>query len=228
MMNITKYLAKICFAVVLSALVLQSCGEDSALIEETEDIQSTSKEWLTQDAIGGTFLMEDENTMQHYFEMQRDENYYSPSWSSFLGINTRMTHTEYCYQSYRSVYWYDFSLSLTANADPFGDRMHVLLQDVSFSYDLGVETIVDVSFSAGIKSKGMGEDGYDEYEKIYSTVSKEYNVMLSGVSYDELLHFSLKDFSSTWLPFTIIEIYIAKSIGLVQFQLNNGLVYRRI
>ncbi len=205
-----------------------SCGEESALKEETIYFQEENKGWLTADSLGYNFVIIDNNGISQSFTMNRDNYEFSKSWGSFLGVNTDMTHTEYHYQAYTSNYGILYSLSLTAGFKPFGDELYVVLDRIGFAYDLKFQTISRLSTDIGIKSKLMTDEGYElQGEDIFSTVEFSDTYLTNQSSYDNVLHFQLKDFINNWDKFTVTDIYIAKNIGLIKYELNNGIVYER-
>jgi hypothetical protein len=71
-----------------------SCGEESALKEETIYFQKENKNWITADSIGCNFILQDNNGISHSFTMLRDFYEFSKSWGSFLGI-------KHSYDTYR-------------------------------------------------------------------------------------------------------------------------------
>ena len=52
-------------------------------------------------------------------------------------------------------------------------------------------------------------------------------IEINGISYEEVLHFTFKDFVENWGDFTVTELFIAKRIGLIQYTLNNGIQIKR-
>jgi hypothetical protein len=205
-----------------------SCGEESALKEETIYFQKENKNWITADSIGCNFILQDNNGISHSFTMLRDFYEFSKSWGSFLGINTDMTHTEYHYQSYSSNYGIPFSLSLTAGFKPFGDEIYIDLYGVGFAFDFKFETVSRVNTGFGIKSKLMTDKAYEQQgEEIFSEVEILDSYSTSFHEYDTVMFFQLQDFKDKWGDFTVNKIYMAKNIGLIKYEMNNGISFER-
>lgn len=146
------------------------------------------------------------------------------SWGSFLGINTDMTHTEYCYTSFSSTYGPGFSLSLTAGSPPHrGDEVFISIGEIGFAYDLDIETIVRIDSPFGHKSKTLTDLGYEENEAFLSTAVMLDNLVVNGKIYQKVLHFTFNDFKDQWKKYTLAEVFVAKGSGLIKFVSNSGL-----
>jgi hypothetical protein len=221
-----KFINKI-FILIVFALNIVSCGENSALKEEKLYFAEENKDWIVNDTIGENFIMVDNHGISQSFSMNGNTHYFNKSWSSILGINTKMTHTEYHFQEFISSYGMYFSLSLTAGFPPFGDEIYVNLGNISFAYDLKNKTISRIDSNFGNKSKLMTDQGYEENEKIYSTAEIMDSISIYGKTYQEVLHFEFKDFRNKWNDFTPVEIFVAKKYGLVKYILNNGISAER-
>jgi hypothetical protein len=222
-----RLLSKLLFAfIVITHLI--SCGEKSAIKEETLYFQDENKGWLTSDSTGYNFIMIDNNGISQSYTKEWDTYEFSKSWGSFLGVNTEMTHAEYHYQPYYSSYGTPYSLSLSAGFEPFGDGLHIKLGEIEFDYDLKHKTISSIYINTETKSKLMTDKGYEvQGEDILSTVNILYSYSTDYHNYDTVLHFQLGDFKNTWEDFTITDIYVAKNNGLVSYKLHNGIFYVR-
>lgn len=207
---------------------LLSCGEDSALKEETIYFQDENKGWITSDSLGFNFIIVDNNGISQSFTMNRDNYEFSKSWGSFLGVNTDMTHAEYHYQAYTSNYGITYSISLTAGFEPFGDDLYIELDGIGFAYDFQFNTISRLYTDFGIKSKLMTDSGYElQGEDIYSTVNFYDTYLTTSDTFENVLHFQLNDFKDNWEDFTVTNIFIAKNIGLIKYELNKGITLER-
>lgn len=222
-MKTIHYMNKVFFVFIL---FLSSCGENSSLSEETIYFDEANKDWVIDSELGDHFIMKDNNGISQSFAMNEDHYEFSKSWSIFLGITTEITNTEYHYQNFSSNYGTRFSLSLTARSDPYGDEIYISLNDLGFSYDFSFETIGRMDTPFGYLSKMMYDTGYGD-EQISSQVEILDSFEVNGLNYSGVLHFTFNDFRPYWQDFTIKEIYVAKKIGLIQFQLNNGITYER-
>jgi hypothetical protein len=227
MENIMKLFSRlfIVFGIITSLI---SCGEESALKEETIYFQKENKGWINNDSLGYNFVLIDNNGISQSFTMNRNNYEFSNSWGSFLGVNTDMTHTEYHYQAYTSNYGVSYSLSLTAGFKPFGDDLYIDLDRIGFAYDFKFQTISRLNTDFGIKSKLMTDEGYElQGEDIFSTAEILDSYSTNLHNYDTVLHFQLEDYKDNWDDFTVTDIYIAKNNGLIKYELNNGITYER-
>jgi hypothetical protein len=226
--SITKSMNKILIIAALM-IILASCGEKGAIKEETLYFKDENREWLLLDSVNLPFVMIDDNGIAQSFSYNTSSCYFNKSWSSFLGINTHMTHTEYCYTSCRSTYGTGYSQSLTAGSYPErGDVVHVSVDEINFSYDLEVGTVFTLYTPFGSKSKIITDEGYLEDEPFLSTVEMIGSLSVNGYDYTDVLHFSLKDFQDQWKKYTLVEIFIGKGHGLIRYVTSSGLASNRI
>lgn len=207
--------------------ILCSCGEDWAFKEETLYIAAENRAWITPDNYGTSFIMVDGNKISQGFKMNENSTDFSPQTSSYFGIRTRISKYESFTQAWSSNFGQRFMLILHAGSEPFGDRLSISIDEIDFMYDFKFKTIGHIYFDSSYKSKTMTDIGYEENEKIYSTVELLDSLTVNGVKYDGILHFSFEDFKDLWSDFTIKEVYIGKHIGLIKYSLNNGITYER-
>lgn len=214
--------------IVLSAFILFACGPDHGLKEETFYFKEENTAWLPPDSSGDNFIMIDNNNISQSFVMLGENCEFDQTWGGFLGINTLTTNTEYHYKNYSSSFGYSHSISLRAGWSPFGDEINISLGQMSFRYDIDEEVISDLNTNFGYKSMSYTEDGYEvESVPIKSTVEILETYTTKHKQYDNVLFFDLKDFINDWESLTITKIYVAKNIGLIKFELNNGISYER-
>jgi len=219
-----------CLFLALS-LFLSSCGGEgeNPLKEEYYYLEESNKDWLTPDTPGAIFIMRDINGIASSFRMTGNNETLGKSWSTFLGINTLTTYTEECFQSYKSSYGMVLGISMRANSPPQGDNIIISLDQVGFSYDFDFETIYSLDTPFGYKNLLMTDKGYELHDdgKILSTVEILDSLPGSTATYEELLHFTLKDFADQWTDFTVTEIYLDKEAGLVKYVLASGISSER-
>jgi hypothetical protein len=221
-----KLFHKLIFSLIIFGAA--ACGKESALKKETLDFQPESKGWITNDTIRSHFVVVDDNGISSSFTMQQNSHYFITSTSSILGITTNLTTREYHFQGYGSTYGIPFSLSLSAGFKPFGDELYIDLARVGFAYDLKFETITRVNTDFGNKSKNMSNNAYEPGDGMLSTVEILSSFSTSYHDYETVLYFQLLDFEDKWDDFTVVKIYVAKGIGLVKYELNNGLSFERL
>jgi hypothetical protein len=195
---------------------------------ESYDVRPESFNWISEDSLGAGFMMRDDNAITQSFRCNYLTSGYDYSTSSFLVFRTRTTRKQNLYQEWGSSYGRFFSISLTAEPEPFGDNLTITLNDVSFTYDLGKKEVTRLTTPHGLLSKTISGDGYVENDPLLSEVEILESMYVGQVFYSGVMHFTLKDFESKWGPYTITEIFVAKYIGLVKFTLSNGLTYNRI
>jgi len=210
---------------------LLSCGGEGEhpLKEEHYYLEEVHKEWLAPDSIGEVFIMKDINGISSSFRMTRNNETFGKSWSTFLGINTRTSYTEECFQSFKSGFGMVLGISMRANSPPHGDHITISLEQVDFSYDFDFETIYSLYTPFGNKNLLMTDKGYEAHDdlEIMSTVEILDSLLTAYGTYQEVLHFTLKDFNNYWIDFTVIEIYLAKEVGLVKYVLASGISSER-
>lgn len=218
----------------LAAIVifLFSCGGegDNPLKEEYYYLEDIHKEWLAPDSLGQVFIMKDINGISSSFRMTRNLEEMGKSWSTVMGINTRTTYTEECFQSFSSTYGLVLSLSMRSNSQPHGDNISISLDRVGFSYDFDFESVHSLDTPFGYKSLLMTDKGYEVHDDgvIMSKLEILDSLQTSYATYQEVLHFSFKDFKQNWGDFTVTEIYLAKDVGLVKYVLASGISSERV
>lgn len=224
-MKTIKLYAKIGFGIFL--LFLTACGENHALKKETIYIDEANKAWLGEDTINQPFLMSDTNDIKQSFIFKYKDDYFNKSWGGFLGINTKMTFTEYHYKSYENNTGLSFTISLTAGYSPFGDELYISLDQTEFAYDLKYKTLTRIYTPQGYLSKIAFDTGYEIDEPIFSKAIILDSLTTNYSTYKDVLYFELNDFLNSMDDLSIVKIYVAKNIGLVKFQYKNGLYYER-
>lgn len=226
MKNITLSINKYIFIILL--LLVVSCGENSALKEDYYYVDKSNKDWLINDTLGDNFIMIDENGISQSFSMNDFQYSFNPSSTTILGVTTRTSYREEDYQSFSSNFGQLFSILLSASYAPFGDELYIKLGNTSFAYDFAFNTISRIECDNNYKSKTITDTGYtDSNQRIKSTVEFFDNYVVNNYNYQNVLHFSLKDFILEWNDFTVTDIYIAKKVGLIKYVLSNELEYYR-
>jgi hypothetical protein len=212
--------------------LLLSCGGEGEhpLKEEYFYLEDIHKEWLTPDSIDQVFIMKDINGISSSFIMTGNHEDLGKSWTTVMGINTRTTHTEECFQSFVSSFGMRLGISMRANSPPHGDNINLSLDQVGCSYDFDFESLHSLDTPFGYKNLLMTDKGYEKHYdgEIWSTVEMLDTLLTSYGTYQEVLHFTFKDFNNYWTDFTVTEIYIAKEVGLVKYVLASGLSSERV
>lgn len=220
-----KFPSGILLLLIAAVILLTACGGNGGgLKTETHYFNEQNVGWLSNDTIDDIFVMVDNHGISQSFSMTSDSYYFNKGWSSFMGITTSSTLTEYHCQSYRSSFGLNFTLSLTAGIPPFGDNIYVSLMDVGFAYDLEFETVQRLDTPFGYKSLLMTSEGYEVSEdgEILSSVEILDSLSTAYAFYEKILHFTFNDFKDQWTDYTVSEIFIAGEPGLVKYVLANG------
>ncbi len=208
--------------------LLVSCGEDSPLAcEETYYVSNDNKVWLTNDSIGDSFVMTDQNGISQSFTMQSNYTDFDKSWGGYFFITTHRSYREQYYQDYGSTYDTGFSLSLSALWDSYGDEISVQVGRTYFTYNFNYQKMSRLGCGDSYMSMTMTDQGYEEENETYSTLSLLDSLRVGNILYREVLHFTCLDLAEEWEDYTVKEIYLAKHYGLIKYALQNGLVYSR-
>ncbi len=211
---------------------LLSCGGEGEhpLKEEYFYLEDFNKEWFTPDTVGEVFIMKDLNGISSSFEMTGNQKSMGKSWTTVMGINTRTTYSEECFQSFNSSFGMSLGISMRANSPPHGDNINISLGQVGFSYDFDFEIAHSLDTPFGYKNLLMTDKGYEVHDdgEILSTVEMLDSLPTSFGTYQEVLHFTFKDFNNYWTDFTVTEIYMAKEVGLVKYVLASGISSERV
>lgn len=212
-------------------LLLTSCGGEGEhpLKEEYYYLEETNKEWLAPNSIHEIFYMKDNNGISSSFFMNNNSSDLGKSWTTIMGINTRTTYTEECFQNFNSSFGLRLGISMRAHTPPHGDNISISLGGVGFSYDFDFAMVHSLDTPFGYKSLLMTDKGYQVHDdgKILSTVEILDSLDTAYESYQDVLHFTFKDFARQWTDFTVTEIYIARGIGLVKYTLANEISAER-
>lgn len=212
-------------------LFLLSCGGEGnhPLKEEYFYLEETNKDWLAPDTIHEVFYMKDVNGISSSFLMTRNLEEMGKGWTNIMGINTRTTYTEEYFQSFKSSFGMNLGISMRAHTPPHGDNISISLDQVGFTYDFDFALVHSLDTPFGYKNLLMTDKGYELHDdgKILSTVEMLDHLDTAYESYQDVLHFTFKDFRTQWTDFTITEIYIARGIGLVKYTLANELSAER-
>lgn len=209
--------------ILLLSLLLIGCVK-----EETINFDSENRDWITNYEIGDNFIMKDNNGITCSYSMTDDSYYFLESEGGVLFVTTDKEQTEYHYQNFTSNYGTQFSLSLTAGFEPFGDEVYMEFNDIGFAYDFKYQTISRIHSPFGYLSKNMTDKAYENNVTINSKVEILESYIVNDVAYFEVLHFTFKDYVEEWEPYTVKEIFVAKRFGLIKYILNNDLIIERV
>ncbi len=216
-MKITQYRNKI--TIFLLILFIAGCVK-----EETNNLSSESKAWITKYKIGDNFIIKDGNGISHSFSMISSSSYFLESESSYFFIKTNIINSEYHHQDFSSNNGTEFSLSVTAGFDTFGDELYVELNGIGFAYDLKYNTLTRISSPYGYLSRSMTDDTYEDDDNIKSTIEMLDYYTVNNVKYSKVLHFVFKDYAKKTNDYSVKDIFVAQKYGLIKYILNNNLI----
>ncbi len=221
---------KISLFLLFPLLLLAACNENHAIKKEYFYLEEDHLTWLPADTLPEVLLMRDNHGITYSFFRKEERHDFNKSWTSFLGINTRMSFNEYRSLGYGSSFNGGFDISLTAGFPPYGDELYVFLNGTAFAWDFNFKTLHRVEYGDLYFSKLMADDGYEETEKILSTVEFLDTLRTSERLYHDILHFSFRDLprNGQTHPFSVVDIYLARHWGLVRYDLLNGIRYERV
>ena len=148
--------------ILLMPVLTVSCGENHSLKKETLRFAEENKAWLPADSLSTLFYMVSGKEITESYRRTGKDHYFNKSWSSFFGVNTDMTFSEYEYQNFSSTYGNSFSIALTAGWPPYGDDLYFSTGGVEVRYDLGFHTISRIDWGIHTKSKLMTGEGYED------------------------------------------------------------------
>lgn len=174
--------------------------------------------------------MKDINGISSSFEMTGNSESMGKSWTTVMGINTRTSYTEECFQSFSSGFGMTLGISMRANSPPHGDNISITLDQVGFTYDFDFESVHSLDTPYGYKNLLTTDKGYEVHNdgEIRSTVEMLDSLLTSYGTYQEVLHFTFRDFNNYWTDFTVTEIYLAKEVGMVKYVLASGISSERL
>jgi len=225
-MNITISTPKVGLLMIVVTLLVSCCKED-VNPDTTYSISKDNLAWLTESHIGDSFVMQDTNNIGVSFVMQSNETSFTSSSSCTLGITTNSSEREYRNQFFSGSSTNSFSISLSASFPPKGDILRVAVKETVFSIDLDYDELVGVVYRNHYKYKSMLDDSYESEETIYSQLDYIESMLIGTKTYTDILHFTLRDFTTSLDDFSVTEIYLTKYEGLIAYQLHNGLTYQK-
>jgi hypothetical protein len=213
---------------ILLTSLFNACGEDSKLAkEETLYINDENLVWLTSDSLNQSFLMKDDNGISSSFTKQGDNHEFSPSSGGYFFVTTHITNTESYTQSYSSSVGLQYMTILTAGFEPFGNVLSLNFGKINIRYDFKYKKISEFYSDYGIKSTIMTDKGYEDQDKIYSTVDFIDSLEINNHVITNIMHIKFYDFYENYTNYTPCELFLAPQIGLIKYACKNGLTYNR-
>ncbi|HOO83271.1 MAG TPA: hypothetical protein PLS94_01795 [Prolixibacteraceae bacterium] len=225
------FATKINSSILLIFLVVlfSSCAEDQALKKVNYHLSDTISQWLVSDSVFMRFEMTDNNGINREYFMHANEHDETLGSSYFMGIKTQVSFTEYYFQRFRSNYSDEFSISLypSYNDDVYGEQIHFSLNDLSFHYDNHLNIITNIYMGSHYLNLRITSEGVEDDSLISSSLCFPGSFSINGKEYSKLFHFKLNDLKEYWDDYTITDIYYAQGVGLLRYDMNNGLIFTR-
>jgi hypothetical protein len=228
-MKLIRYKNKVVLIITIF-LIFQSCCPEAGFPDDTYSIKTANLDWLTDYQVDDGFIMIDSNNISTFFKLYNTDQHYTQSYSCTLGIRTHSSDREYQQQSFNSTFGIPFNISIDANFPPFGNKLWININQTEFVVDLDYKELIEVSLNGEFhKFKEEDIDSYIDGDlPILSQIRYIDTLEINGHVFLDILHFSLLDFTDKYTNFTVKDIYIAKNKGIIQYSLQNGLVYKRI
>lgn len=197
-----------------SALVfLSSCN----YTVDYRTVSEESKLWFPSQEFKDGFIFVDNKGFTRRYKFLNE--YTSSSYGS--GGNIFFQTSEFEHVSIIYSYSSDFSITLSPGFKGFGDYLTVNVGKFKFKYDLQHETLAYIS---------LDYDMIHEHSSKGEIKSKVYHIeeyQINDVIDKDVLHFKLDDFRDLWNFNTITELFYAKQVGLIKYDLAGGMVYIR-
>ena len=208
--------------VIIVVLNLTSCCSST---EDTILLNEETLEWKTDDPPKSNFTMIDNNGISQIFTFKSNRQYFIKSTSSSF-CSESILNEEHVYQKYVSDFGNQFQISLTTAFDNTGDDIYIVCAKTGFGYDSKNKVLNRINTPFGNYGQSFNPDG--TYRKVLSSTVKILgNYSTSYHDYEQVMCFELKDYKNKWTNNLVTKIYVAKRIGLIKYELNNGIYYER-
>ena len=214
---------------VFLVVLFSSCDEDQALKKVNYHLSDTISQWLVSDSVFMRFEMFDNNGISREYFMHANEHDETLGSSYFMGIKTQVSFTEYYFQRFWSNYSDEFSISLypSYNDDVYGEQIHFSMNNLSFHYDNKLNLVTNIHLGSHYLNLRITSEGVEDDSLILSSLSFPGLITINGQKYSNLFHFKLDDLQEYWDDYTITDIYYAHGVGLLRYDMNNGLIFTR-
>lgn len=221
-----QYIRRLLWLAPLLGLV--ACGDDFALSTKYYYVKPENKAWLVNDSlIGVPYAMVDNNGITYNFTGVRTSHDFSEALSGFLFIPTQKSYRENYYSTSVSNYGTSFSMYLYASyTNTNDDDMHMYLTGISMHCSLTSREVT--YFGCDENNVEWTQSDENTTTKVFVKVDKLNSLTVQNQTYNEVLHFYLKDPIGVIKPNQCTDLYYAKGIGLIKYTLKSGIVFERI
>jgi hypothetical protein len=226
-MNITKHMKTKLMIFALLVGFVASCKQYDEKITDWYYTSDDLEKWIV-DSTQFRFEMIDQNGITREFINRSNEHYFSEGNSYFAGVKYSRSQREYFYQQFKSNYNDNFNISITPEHKSYwGEQISFNISDLHFSYDFFFNEVLSIETNGQSKHVIIYTDGIQSDSLFKSTFQLIDIFEVGDQSYERVFHFHLNDFKSIWNENTITDVYYAQGVGLVQYNINNGLILKR-
>ena len=221
-----RYILKLLWLVPLIAFV--ACGDDFALSTKYYYVRPENKAWLVTDSIVGVpYSMVDNNGITYNFTGLCTSHGFSEGTSGFLFIPTQKSYRENYYSTSISNYGTSFSMYLYASYSHYDtDDMHIYLTGISMHCSLASHEVT--YFGCDDNNVEWTQTDESTTNKVFVNVDKLNSLTVQNQTYNEVLHFYLKDPIGVIKLNQFTDLYYAKGVGLIKYTLKSGIVFERL
>jgi len=194
--------------------------------ESTSYLDNDTREWATEDKYGDYFVMVDNNSISQTFTCKSNHHDTSLISTSRSILKNEIYYEERIYQTFTSNFGIEFEIYLQPAFDTNGDDIYFEISRIGFGYDQKFNILNRVNTYFGNIGQRFDSNGN------YINVLKSSAIILDKFStkyhdYDDVMYFQLNDLTNKWDKLTVVKIYCAKKVGLIRYELNNGVIYER-
>lgn len=175
------------------------------------------------------FEMVDQNGITREFLNRNNQHYFSGGSSYFAGIKYSKSEREYYYQQFSSNYQDSYNISINPALNSYwGEQITFYLNDLHFTYDYLFDEVINIETNGHYEYLRINSDGIQGDSLFGSKFKILDRFEVDNHWYENVFHFHLEDFKSSWNEFTITDVYYAQNTGLLRYEMNNGLVFERV
>ncbi len=216
---------------VSSVLLFQSCGESWNPNKEIYVVSAKSKKWLADTYLYEEFSLTDSFSFSEFYLFESEWSAFnsSKSTSGLLGLQDRVLRDyEVIHQTYKSQLNKRFAIEIEALDPPSTESLEVVLRRTYFRYDLTYKKLLSLSTKFGRRpdSEFVNDQWVDH--PFLSHAIQHDTIVINDVVFYKAMEFVLGDFEDQWVDTTIVNIILAKEVGLLQYTLHNGQVFSRV
>lgn len=210
-------------------LTMSSCGERFSTNTTTIHVSTENKQWLLDLNNYESFTMLDELFNPEVFTLNYERYYYNGASHSSgpFGLESEKLEFEGIEQEFLSDKASDFSIDVLAHEFPQGTWLIVEVNNVRYKYDLKIEELTAIETTIGSKHHIYFEGTYMKTDTIFSTAVYHDTLAIDLREYYGVMEFTLLDFHDQMEGSIVVDIAVAKELGLIRYSLADGTVISR-